>query len=307
MTKILFIFVDGIGLGANNPEINPMARAAMPVMQDLLGGRRLVANAAPQLTGRATLLPLDACLGVKGIPQSATGQAALLTGINVPAEIGFHFGPWPNQAVVEFLNNGNVFSKLHSAGKQVAFLNAYPPRYFAEIASGHRLSSAIPQAVLCAGIPLRTTTDLEAGQALSADFTAQGWHERLNLDNKYILSPFQAGRRMAQLASQYDFSFFEYWLSDYAGHEQDMQKACNLMETFDQALGGLLVDWDYQDGLILLTSDHGNMEDLSTRRHTLNPVPLLLIGAPALRRRIISRMHNLTDVTPAILSCLIHD
>jgi bisphosphoglycerate-independent phosphoglycerate mutase (AlkP superfamily) len=96
-------------------------------------------------------------------------------------------------------------------------------------------------------------------------------------------------------------TFFEYWLSDYAGHEQDMAAACSLLETFDQVLCGLLEAWDDDQGLILITSDHGNLEDLSTRRHTANPVPALVIGAKAFRQRFIAELHDLTDVTPAIL------
>jgi hypothetical protein len=94
--RLLFLFLDGVGLGTDNPMINPFAGAAMPNLRSLLGGQPLVASAAPIESPRATLLPLDACLGVPGAPQSATGQATLLTGRNVPAELGYHYGPKPN-------------------------------------------------------------------------------------------------------------------------------------------------------------------------------------------------------------------
>lgn len=100
---ILFIFLDGVGLGVDDPEINPFAGIEMPVLQELLGGRKLLAASAPFEGDRATLIALDASLGVKGLPQSATGQAVLLTGINVPAEIGEHYGPKPNPAVAKHL------------------------------------------------------------------------------------------------------------------------------------------------------------------------------------------------------------
>ena len=119
-----------------------------------------------------------------------------------------------------------------------------------------------------------------------------------------MLSPVAAGERLAKLAADQDFSLFEYWLSDYAGHSQDMEAACRLLETFDQVLGGLLAGWDDANGLILLTSDHGNLEDLSTRRHTMNPVPALVIGAPDLRRRFTTGLHDLTGVAPAIMDFL---
>ena len=128
--RVLFIFLDGVGLGAENPEINPLAGIKMPVLQNLLGGRRLLAGTAPYTGERATLLALDAGLGVKGLPQSATGQAVLLTGINVPAEIGEHYGPKPNPAVAKYLLNGNLFVEFQQGGRKSALLNAYPPGYF---------------------------------------------------------------------------------------------------------------------------------------------------------------------------------
>ena len=84
MTKVLFIFMDGIGLGADDPETNPLARAEMPYLQALLGGRKLTASVAPYESEQVSLQALDAGLGVDGLPQSATGQAVLLTGVNIP-------------------------------------------------------------------------------------------------------------------------------------------------------------------------------------------------------------------------------
>jgi 2,3-bisphosphoglycerate-independent phosphoglycerate mutase len=298
---ILFLFLDGIGLGRNDPATNPFAKADMPALQSLLGGYRIVERVAPLHKLRASLLALDAGLGVPGFPQSATGQAVLLTGRNVPAEIGYHFGPWPNEAVEKILKNGNLFSQLKKGGKTASFLNAYPQRYFDAIQSGKRLYSAIPLAVTSAGYQLKTTQDLHDGLALSADFTAHGWHEHLGLTETPILPEGLAGERLAILARSYDFTFFEYWLSDYAGHGQDMEEACNLLETFDRVLEGLVKNWDFQNDLVVLTSDHGNMEDLSTRRHTTNPVPGLLIGPPALRREFAAGLTDLAGVTPAIL------
>ena len=314
--RLLFLFLDGVGLGPADPGVNPFARAAMPNLQELLGGHRLVRDtldpdsqgdridSASADTERATLIALDASLGVAGRPQSATGQATLFTGKNIPGVLGYHYGPKPNQAVAEYLRNGNLFSMLMEKGYRSALLNAYPPGYFSAIQSGRRLYSSIPLAVTSAGIPLMTDEDLRAGRALSADFTGQGWRERFGMDEALLMTPEEAGTRLAELALRYDFSLFEYWLSDYAGHKQDLQGACGLLETFDRILGGLLAAWDDGKGLILITSDHGNLEDLSTRKHTENPVPCLLIGKPAHRLAFASQLHDLTGITPAIIRFL---
>jgi hypothetical protein len=299
--KVLFLFLDGVGLGSENAAVNPLARAEMPTLVELLGGRKLVGESAPFEGERASLLALDAGLGVNGLPQSATGQAVLLTGQNVPAALGYHYGPKPNPAVAKFVTNGNLFSRLKNARKKTAFINAYPPRYFEGIESGRRMYAAIPLAATSAGLPLLTAESLRNGQAISADFTARGWRGHLGLPDTPVLSPFQAGERLAMLAQDADFSLFEYWLSDYAGHGQDMNAAVELLGTFDQVMAGLLSAWDDQAGLILITSDHGNLEDLSTRRHTANPVPALVIGAPDMRKRFVAGLRDLTDIYPAIV------
>lgn len=301
---VFFLFLDGVGLGADDPAVNPLARAEMPNLQTLLVGRRMTKDAAPFENIRATLLALDANLGVPGLPQSATGQAVLLTGENVPAALGHHYGPKPNPAVTEHLKNGTLFSRMKAGGKRAGLLNAYPPRYFHGIQSGRRMYSAIPLAVTHAGIPLHTAEDLYAGRALSADFTGAGWRERLGYADAPVLTPNQAGAKMAALAGELDFAMFEYWPSDYAGHGQEMDAAVGLLEVLDGVLGGLVDGWTKDEGLILITSDHGNIEDLSTRRHTANPVPCLLIGSLEARRRFTEGLVDLTGIAAGIEKCL---
>jgi hypothetical protein len=299
--KFLFLFLDGVGLTDDNAEINPFAKASMPNLEALLEGHKLVSQVAPLDTTRATFLSLDTNLGVEGMPQSATGQATLLTGKNVPQIIGEHYGPKPNKKVAAVIHNGTLFSDLVNRGYNAAFLNAYPERYFESIRSGRRLYSAIPLAVTSAGLPLMTTEDFYAGRALAADFTGEGWRTFLNYTDAPVMESLEAGKSLARLAMGYDFAFFEYWPSDYAGHRQDKGAAVGLMESFDSILAGLLDAWDDEAGLVLVTSDHGNMEDMSTRRHTHNPVPALVIGDRALRKRFAQGLRSLVDVAPAIM------
>ena len=305
MSRILFLFLDGVGLGEDDPGRNPFALAEMPNLQNLLGGRRMVAGVAPLESPRATLLALDASLGVPGLPQSATGQATLLTGLNAPKKLGYHYGPKPNQAVADLIFTYNLFRTLKNAGLSVAFLNAFPDAYFEAIGSGHRLYGTVALAAVRAGVSLYTVDDLRLGRAFSADFTAQGWRERLGYKDTPLIEPGEAGQMLATQAQYFEFSLFEYWLTDFAGHEQDMKAACNLLVVFDQVLGGLLEAWDDNSGLVLITSDHGNLEDLSTHRHTSNPVPGLLVGAPKLRQPFADGLHDLTGIAPAIERCLL--
>lgn len=296
--RVLFLFLDGIGLGENNQGINPFANANMPRLTELLDGRLLVKESAPFHGERASLIAVDAAVGVAGLPQSATGQAILLTGKNISKELGYHYGPKPNPAVAEYLKDDTLFSNFAKVGKKAALLNAYPPRYFDGIDSGKRLYSSIPLAVTSAGIPLFRHDDLFAGRAFSADFTGEGWRTMLNFTDAPVMDPHEAGQKIGRVAKEYDFSLFEYWASDYAGHGQEMENAVKLMETFDSVLGGLADAFD--DGLILVTSDHGNMEDLSTRKHTDAHVPALVIGDKNAREEFTRDMKELTDIAPAI-------
>ena len=291
--------MDGIGLGADDPEINPLARAEMPFLGSLLGEQKLTASAAPFESETVALLALDAGLGVEGLPQSATGQAVLLTGINIPAELGFHYGPKPNPQVASYLKNGNtLFSWLRAKGKVSALLNAFPPRYFNGIESGLRLYSSIPLAYTSAGYPLFTQEDFFEGRALSADFTGQGWRSMLKITDAPVRSAREAGGKLAELAQGYDFSMFEYWASDYAGHKQDMGWAVEQLEVFDGVLEGLIQLWDIDEDLVLVTSDHGNMEDLSTRRHTDVKVPGLVIGKK--HKSFTEGLTDLSGIAPGI-------
>ena len=206
----------------------------------------------------------------------------------------------PNAPIRAILNQDNIFKRLTAKGKKCALLNAYPPRYFHGVESGKRLLSSIPHAVNSAGIPLFTHEDYNAGRALSADFTGEGWTQMLGFPDAPVLTPRAAGERLAALARTYDFSLFEYWASDYAGHKQDMPSAIRQLAVLDDVFSGLADAWDDSDGLILVTSDHGNLEDLSTRRHTAAHVPALLIGSPGARASFAQELHDLTGIAPAI-------
>jgi 2,3-bisphosphoglycerate-independent phosphoglycerate mutase len=304
MARVFMLFMDGVGLGPDDPAVNPFATAQMPNLSGLFDGRPLLASSAPHTSDRATLLAIDACLGVPGLPQSATGQAVLLTGRNVPKEIGGHYGPKPNAAVAEVLAEGNIFREAIRRGGKAALLNAYPPRYFEGIRSGHRLSSAIPLAAISGGIRLRTDEDLRGAQALAADFTGEGWASQPDFPPASVYDPKEAGALTARLAREYDLAWFDYWLSDYAGHRATLGEAVRLLASFDGVLGGLIEAWADCPDLIVITSDHGNLEEYGRRGHTLNPVPLIVVGPRPLRDAFVDGLTDLTGVAPAILRAL---
>jgi hypothetical protein len=304
MTQVLVLFLDGLGLGPADDENNPLAVAKMPTLSNLLDGGALVYETAPFEGELASLVAWDAQLGLPGRPQSASGQAVLLTGRNIPKEIGGHYGPKPNSSIREVLDDDNIFIEVVRRGGTATLLNAYPPGYFSAIKTKRRLYSAIPMAVVAADLPLKTFEDLQAGEAISADFTGVGWNSRSDFPHAPEYSPKDAGYLLAKLAQASNLSWFDYWLSDYAGHRGTRLEAITLLETLDAVLAGVLERWDLQNDLIVLTSDHGNVEDMSGRKHTLNPVPALTIGPHELRRPFTTGLKDLTSFYPSVISAL---
>lgn len=297
VATILFMFLDGVGLGAADPAQNPWAAADLPTLHSLTAGRRWLADTPRLETERALFIPTDAALGVAGPPQSATGQAAILTGVNAPQAVGGHWGPKPNAAVAALIERGSLLTRLRAQGRQAALLSGYPPRYFDAIASGRRSYSAVPLAFARAGYRLMDVDDVRAGRAFSVDFTGHGWHRELSLTDVPLYAAREAGRRLAQAARAYHFAFFEHWLTDYLGHRGTLAEGVRALETLDTVMAGVLEAWDDETGLIVLTSDHGNLEDLRHRHHTLNRVPTLVVGQARAEFRALT---DLTGFAPVI-------
>ena len=227
-------------------------------------------------------------------PQSATGQATILTGRNVPQIIGEHYGPKPNPAVAAVIREGTLFSEIVAADGQAALITPYPQRFFDGINSGKHLLSSVPLAVTSAGLSLMGADELRNGRAVSPGFTNEAWRTYLGYKDMPELTLFAAGQRIAALARTYHFSFFEHWPSDRAGHRGSLADAAKHLEVIDEAIGGLLADWDDEHGLLIITSDHGNIEDKSQRQHTYNPVPTIVVGRN--HAALAQQINDLTDI-----------
>lgn len=294
-------FMDGVGLGQNDAAANPFLSAKLPNLQALLGDGWYLSTARSISTPRASFVPTDASLGLPGRPQSATGQATILTGRNVPRIVGQHYGPKPNEAVANVVRDGTLFHEVIQNGGTAALITPYPQGYFDAINSGKRLLSAVPLAATSAGVQLMTADDLRAGRAVSPAFTGQGWRDHLGYDDMPLLTLDEAGRRIAAIARTYTFSFFEHWPSDRSGHRGTLEEAVQHLEMIDVVLGGLFSAWD-DDGLLIITSDHGNIENKTHRQHTENPVPTILLGAG--HAQLARSIQDLTGIAGVVRSYL---
>jgi len=301
--RVLMLFLDGVGAGALDPAVNPLARARLPALTWLAGGEL---PDGERLS--ASMLLLDATLGVEGLPQSGTGQTALFTGTNAARLIGKHFGPWAHSALHPVIEQQNIFRHLHRRGWRTCFANAFPQRFFDFALRRRSRLTVTTLSCLGAGTRLRDAADLATARALSADITGEGWRG-LGYEAIPRRDPASAGSSLARLSQEFGFVLFEYWAPDRAGHARDMAHAVDVLEKFDALLVGILEGIELARTLLVITSDHGNIEDLSTKSHTRNPVPLIASGAGAadlLRtlRESASTLPALNEVAPALLEVL---
>jgi hypothetical protein len=289
--SIILFFVDGLGIGERGPS-NPL---------DGLNGAEPLAifqDEEPELMYDGALVRTDARLGVEGRPQSASGQTTILTGVNAPATLGYHKQGFPNEAMREIIREHSIFLQLKRAGvAPVVFANAYTSLFFE---TRPRWVSATTAAVEAAGMSFRNMEDLRAGRAVFQDYTNHMLIER-GVDAR-ARTPEEAGEILAAIAAEHRFTLYEYFITDKTGHAQDMEKAREVLQNLARFVRALLAHLDLQQTTVMLTSDHGNIEDLSTRNHTLNQVPTLIWGAS--RDRIKARVSSLADITPAIVEVL---
>jgi 2,3-bisphosphoglycerate-independent phosphoglycerate mutase len=301
--RALLVFLDGVGIGPADPAVNPFAAARLPRLRALLGGRLPVADdldAAGRIEGPgAVLAAADASLGVPGRPQSGTGQTALLTGRNAPQLFGRHFGSWVPTTLRSMLARENLLTRAADAGRMAAFANAYPlaageadPRIF-------RRPAAPPLAALGAGVLDRGLPELVAGRAVASSITNEHW-SRPRPGEVPLVTPEDAGRTLARIAAAANVTLFAHYDTDHVGHAAELAPAVAALEKVD-AFVGALVDALPDDVLLVIASDHGNLEDVRGG-HTTNPVPVLAVGPGA--GALAGAVRELTDVAPGILRLL---
>ncbi|MFA6233222.1 MAG: alkaline phosphatase family protein [Bacteroidota bacterium] len=301
--RVLLVFLDGVGIGAKDPQRNPLFDARPPFLTDLLGGELPSLRNRTVESSDALCIPLDANLGVAGLPQSGTGQATLYTGINAARIIRQHFGPYLYSTLKPIVEAHSIFAQLMSNGQshRAALANAFPQRFFEYIDGPRRRIVAGIYAALTAGIPFRDIDDMKNGNAVSADITAERW-KHIGHPDAPIVTPYQAGTVLARIADAHAFTLFEYFRTDKAGHDRDRMKAREVLGEVDNLLRGIYDHVDRSRTLVIVTSDHGNMEEISVKTHTRNPVPAILFGNR--EGFAVQGLFSLSHLVPAVRTFL---
>lgn len=281
----LLLFVDGIGIGADDPLGNPFA---VPEI------RRLAPLAGRSPVDGASFRALDATLGVSGLPQSATGQTTLFTGVNAARVLGAHHPGLPGPTLQKILREESLFSKLVRRGARPTFANAFTRRYL----DAKRVRfGATTHMVMASGVPLRLLEDPDTADAtLSHDYTG-AW---MTARGYPVIgrTAAEAARVLAHLLDSHDLVLYEYFLTDLMGHRGTRQQRFEQARLAEALIDAALDVVDLSQHRVVVVSDHGNLEEATHDRHTLNPVPLLCWGVGS--RELVAAVTSMDRLTPSL-------
>ena len=278
--KVIYLFIDGVGLRRPAAD-NPINEEVCPTLWRLI---------------KKHARPIDARLGVDGVPQSATGQATMFTGVNCSKAIGRHCEGFPGAELRKIVEEDNLFLELKRRNRRVRFADAYLVDSIDEIA-GRRFKSVTTVMALTTPESISTTEDLMADRALMQDLTRETIQDRY--PDIPVVPPQRAAEHLFRLALNNDFTLYEFFQTDVSGHSMDYARACAVLRVYDRFLATLVRCTEAAGITLIMTADHGNIEAVNQRGHTLNPVPFIVFGPG--EEWIRDRVESLADVTPAIL------
>lgn len=281
---MLFLFIDGVGLRAPATN-NPVHSGICPVLCQLIEQHSV---------------PIDACLDTKGLPQSATGQTAMFTGVNASQYMGRHCEGFPGPSLRKLIQEGNLFMELTRKGLRCRFADAYLVDSVDDLLV-RRFKSVTTVMALTQPETIAIQDDLFANQAVFHDITRHSLQEKGHAIP--IVTPPQAAEHLMQVALANDFTLFEFFQTDLAGHSCNYDHACETLKTLDLFLDAVVKLSRTTGLLLILTSDHGNIEDMGTRGHTRNLVPLVAVGPGS--EEIKSNAVSLMDITPRLTRLMV--
>ena len=108
-------------------------------------------------------------------------------------------------------------------------------------------------------------------------------------------------------SEKYDCIILNYANPDMVGHTGNLEAAIKAIETIDKCVGRVVEAVQKQEGVLLITADHGNAEQMIDYKtgephtaHTTNPVPLILVGMEEAKLK----EGKLADIAPTMLDIM---
>ena len=296
MLSTLLVFIDGVGIGKKDIINNPFFKYGFKTFTDIFG--EIPHLEKQNLKGENSFLfPVDALMGIPGIPLSGTGQTSIFCGVNAPKIIGQHFGPYPYSTLIPVINEKNIFHEFKKRKMKASFANAYPKLFFDYVKSGRRRLSVTTISCLLSEINLNSISDLHRGKAISPDIINKRLIERFSYKLP-IIKPETAAKRLIGISMKNHFTAFEIFQTDHLGHGRNPDLLDEFIIILDKFLFYLMTHLK-KNMTLIVCSDHGNFEDLSIKMHTLNPSLCITSGKNALQ--LSKRIKNLSNIKPAIM------
>lgn len=287
----LFFFIDGFGIGKRSKN-NPLYNQGL--WKHLIGLKGLTSNNIISKKNYC-VIPTDAHLGIKGIPQSASGQSALFTGQNAPKLVEGHITGFPGETLKALIEEHSFLKRMKEKGFDVTSANAYSKKYFKEVKERNRRVSASTLTIQASKVPFRMMEELQEGRAVFMDIT----HHFLKLRYPHLktIGTKRAAKNMLGLLEDHDLVMFEYFLTDYMGHRGTKQDKKLILKNLNGFLKALVQNADLKKHTIVICSDHGNIEEATSRKHSHNKVPTIVFSKNQKTKNwFIQRVKNLTDV-----------
>ena len=108
-------------------------------------------------------------------------------------------------------------------------------------------------------------------------------------------------------SGKYDSIILNYANPDMVGHTGSLEAAVKAVETIDGCVGKVVEAIEKQNGVLIITADHGNAEQMIDYKtgepqtaHTTNPVPLILVGLEGVKLK----EGKLADLAPTMLDIM---
>ncbi|MBN2135124.1 MAG: alkaline phosphatase family protein [Acidobacteria bacterium] len=289
---MLLLFIDGVGVGSSDPAKNPFAFTKSKIFNLYKDDDDLLPRKHSFLQN-GWIKSIDCSMDVEGLPQSASGQTALFTGVNTAKLLGRHLSGFPNRRLKKILAEQSTMVELERKGFRVIFANAFHPVYFEKKIT--RVSATTAMAESCQR-RIRNFNDLENGNAVFMDLTNQ-----YLIDKGFWVTARkveEAGSVLAGIVKRNDFTLFEYFITDVLGHRGDMNDAIEQARRLDKFISVIWENLNQSNDVMIITSDHGNIECNETKTHTANRIPLIVAGNRA--EELIKIPEKITDVKKMI-------
>ena len=128
-------------------------------------------------------------------------------------------------------------------------------------------------------------------------------------DQKPEMSAYEVTDKVVEAiqSGKYDCIILNYANPDMVGHTGNLEAAIQAIETIDKCVGRVVEAVNAQNGVLLITADHGNAEQMIDYKtgephtaHTTNPVPLILVGMENAKLK----QGKLADLAPTMLQIM---